>query len=162
MFTCYRCNQEKDDCDRTPSDIRDNHNLCRTCKSKKFKDYYGSNKKKIFDQRKVYYKTPSGIKALLLKGARRRAKEKGLPFSLKMKDLPDLPEYCPILKTIKLEKGIGMMTHASPSLDRINPKLGYVPGNVQIISSRANTLKNDGTIEEMTLLLEWMKSCVSD
>ncbi|MBB3990312.1 hypothetical protein [Croceicoccus naphthovorans] len=37
----------------------------------------------------------------------------------------------------------------SPSLDRIRPKLGYVPGNVIVISNRANRLKSDATIREL-------------
>lgn len=158
MFTCYVCKLSKDSSERTLSDERDNINLCRECKSKKYKKYYSENKRKIFDQRNVFGRTKPGIKASMLKGARRRAKEKGVPCTLQSADLPDIPDYCPILQTIKLQKGEGKMTPASPSLDRIDPKLGYVPGNVQIISSRANTLKNDGSIEELTLVLEWMKS----
>lgn len=44
------------------------------------------------------------------------------------------------------------------TLDRIDPKKGYVEGNVQILSFRANTLKGDATIEELKLLLDnWTK-----
>jgi hypothetical protein len=44
----------------------------------------------------------------------------------------------------------------SPSLDKINPELGYVPGNVAIISYRANRIKNNGTAEEHRLIADWM------
>ncbi|WP_145960516.1 hypothetical protein [Novosphingobium meiothermophilum] len=37
----------------------------------------------------------------------------------------------------------------SPSLDRIEPELGYVPGNTIVISNRANRLKSDATIDEL-------------
>ena len=44
------------------------------------------------------------------------------------------------------------------TLDKIDPTKGYVPGNVQIVSFRANTLKNSATIEEMRLILSnWEK-----
>ena len=43
------------------------------------------------------------------------------------------------------------------SLDCIIPELGYVPGNVAVISRRANTIKNDATIEELELVLAYMK-----
>lgn len=37
----------------------------------------------------------------------------------------------------------------SPTLDRIRPDLGYVKGNVIVISGRANRIKSDATIEEL-------------
>lgn len=44
------------------------------------------------------------------------------------------------------------------TIDKIDPEKGYIPGNVQIISFRANTLKNSATIEEMRLILSnWEK-----
>lgn len=44
------------------------------------------------------------------------------------------------------------------TLDKIDPTKGYVVGNVQIVSFRANTLKNSATIEEMRLMLaNWEK-----
>jgi hypothetical protein len=44
----------------------------------------------------------------------------------------------------------------SPSFDRVDPKLGYIKGNVQIISARANRIKNDGTAEEHRLIAAYM------
>ena len=35
------------------------------------------------------------------------------------------------------------------------PELGYVKGNVQVISWRANRLKSDGLPEEWTKIAEW-------
>ena len=49
------------------------------------------------------------------------------------------------------------MTRNSPSLDRIRLELGYVKGNVRVISGRANLLKNDATIEELEAVLGDMK-----
>ena len=40
----------------------------------------------------------------------------------------------------------------SPELDRINPKMGYVKGNVVWISSRMNILKRDATASELKML----------
>lgn len=37
----------------------------------------------------------------------------------------------------------------SPTLDKIEPALGYVPGNIIVISGRANRLKADATIDEL-------------
>jgi hypothetical protein len=40
------------------------------------------------------------------------------------------------------------------NLDRIDPKLGYIKGNVQWLSARANRLKNNMTIDELKRLYE--------
>lgn len=37
----------------------------------------------------------------------------------------------------------------SPSLDKIVPELGYVKGNIVVVSLRANQIKSDATIEEL-------------
>jgi hypothetical protein len=34
-------------------------------------------------------------------------------------------------------------------LDRLIPELGYVKGNIAVVSTRANTLKRDATPEEL-------------
>jgi hypothetical protein len=45
----------------------------------------------------------------------------------------------------------------SPSIDRRVPALGYVPGNVNLICHRCNTLKGDSTPEELRRLADWME-----
>lgn len=78
--------------------------------------------------------------------ARYRAKEISVPFSIEREDVI-IPEVCPVLGIpIILDSGRlngGMQCHNSPTLDRLIPELGYVRGNVQIISWRANDLKRD-------------------
>lgn len=69
-----------------------------------------------------------------------------------------VPIYCPILG-IELHRNLGGRTaqDASPSLDRLNSDLGYIPGNVHVISYRANTLKNSGSAEEHRKIYEWLE-----
>ena len=43
------------------------------------------------------------------------------------------------------------------TLDKLVPELGYVPGNVFIISWRANKLKSNMTIDELEKILNYMK-----
>jgi len=76
-----------------------------------------------------------------------RAKRDGLPFDLSEDDI-QIPEYCPILG-IELSFSTAGHSPNSPSVDRIIPELGYVPGNIWIISNRANTMKHDATPEEL-------------
>lgn len=95
-------------------------------------------------------------KQRMLIGAKRRAKKKNIPFDLTPEDIR-VPSVCPVLK-IPLRPsvpGTGKNDNA-PSLDRIIPGLGYVPGNVLIISWRANHLKRDATAEELKLVADWL------
>ena len=79
----------------------------------------------------------------LLNSARSRAKQRGVPFSITVVDI-EIPEFCPYLK-VRLEPN----TMYAPSIDRITPSLGYVPGNVEVISRKANMMKSDASVEEL-------------
>jgi hypothetical protein len=63
--------------------------------------------------------------------------------------------HCPLLG-LKLTytnfKGNTPANYAS--LDRIDSTKGYVEGNIQILSFRANCIKGDATLKEMQLLLK--------
>lgn len=94
----------------------------------------------------------------LLNHACQRARKIGVPFDLTLDDIV-IPEYCPVLG-MKLEWGVGQRASrniASPSIDRLIPELGYVSGNIRIISNRANHLKNNATISELEAVLAYMK-----
>lgn len=81
--------------------------------------------------------------------ARIRAREKKVPFNLKFTDIT-IPDVCPYLG-IPLEKATGSTTAQpnSPSIDRIVPALGYVKGNVEVISHLANAMKSNATKEQL-------------
>lgn len=87
--------------------------------------------------------------------AKRRAKAQSLPFTIAPADVIQCFPYplkCPALG-VPLTLGVMPLT---PSLDRMVPELGYVPGNIHVISHRANTLKSNGTAEEHRKIAEWM------
>ena len=48
------------------------------------------------------------------------------------------------------------MQDDSPSFDCFMPALGYVRGNVSVMSWRANHLKNDATSDELRAVADWM------
>jgi hypothetical protein len=88
--------------------------------------------------------------------ARKRASDQGVPFAITHEDI-SIPEACPVLGIpLSVNEG-GTFHDASPSLDKIIPALGYVPGNIAVISWRANRLKGDGTLEELQALVAWMR-----
>ncbi|MFM7027814.1 MAG: hypothetical protein ACKOXK_03950 [Chakrabartia sp.] len=95
---------------------------------------------------------------LMLKSARQRAKKAGVPFAITKDDLL-IPAYCPVFG-IKLERSLGSKGpgEASPTLDRIVPERGYVPGNIVIISNRANRAKSNLTPDELIALADFFKN----
>jgi hypothetical protein len=90
--------------------------------------------------------------------AKRRAKLKNLEFNIDVADII-IPSVCPILG-IPLLRGLGKIDRGSPSLDRIDIKKGYIKGNVQVISAKANMMKNDASFEELKLFAKWVNKCV--
>lgn len=82
-----------------------------------------------------------------------RAADKSVPFEMKSSDLLDsstgeLPIFCPIFPHIRLDYASGPDRRCWASVDRIVPELGYVTGNVAVISFVANLWKNDGSNPE--------------
>lgn len=88
-------------------------------------------------------------------GAKVRAKKAGLPFDLKKEDVV-VPEFCPVLGIPLFLSDTGSKCANSPSLDRIIQEDGYVKANVQIISDKANTMKNDASPIELLLFACWV------
>lgn len=92
----------------------------------------------------------------MLRNIKQRAKKKGWECTITEDDF-EIPEYCPVLG-VKLERNSSKGWWPwSPSMDRIDNTKGYVPGNVEVISWRANSLKSDATIEELEKVLDYMK-----
>lgn len=96
---------------------------------------------------------------IILRHARKRAKDKNIPFDISLSDL-EVPAFCPVLG-IELCVNDSHAKDNSISIDRINPELGYVKGNVAIISYKANTIKNNASIEELEKVLQWLKGKTS-
>ncbi len=91
----------------------------------------------------------------MLNQAKIRAKKRGVPFSITLSDVA-IPDFCPVLGIPILANARGGFNPNSASIDRIIPDLGYIPGNVQVISLRANLLKRDGTAEELMKVALWL------
>jgi len=92
---------------------------------------------------KEEWKNKSFIKKILDR-LRGKCKREKIPFNLSSEDI-FIPMLCPVLR-----KPLKPLDYNwTPSVDRINPHLGYVKGNVNIISNRANMIKNDASSEEL-------------
>lgn len=96
----------------------------------------------------------------LIRSAKERATRLGIPFALDVSDI-QIPDVCPVFGT-PLSRGDGSHHAHSPSIDRVIPALGYVPGNVRVISRRANTIKNDATAEELAAVLFYVQQSIGE
>lgn len=99
------------------------------------------------------------LEKLLFYRAKASAKEHCVEFNLDPDDIK-IPPICPILSIPLLKSLTGHSCANSPSVDRIIPSRGYVKGNVQIISHRANTIKSDATIEEIEIVAAYMRRII--
>lgn len=97
--------------------------------------------------------------ALLVANAKYRAKKRGIEFTITPADV-EMPSICPVLG-IDIEHGNNDQSitarDCAPSLDRRDNKKGYIPGNVRVISWRANRIKNDATVEELEAILKYLR-----
>jgi len=99
--------------------------------------------------------------SIFIGSAKRRAKRDGVPFSITGDYLLSIAtDECPVFHT-PFEWGLSGLGQGNakpngPTLDRIEPHLGYVEGNVAFISYRANRLKDDGTMQEHYDIADWI------
>jgi hypothetical protein len=132
------------------------------------KEYYAENQEYVDARNKAYVSNHKAevqkwqrdhriknLKRVLVYSAKRRAAILGIPFDISPDDF-EIPTHCPIFG-FKLEVGNRGFNASSPSLDRIIPKLGYVKGNIQVVSYRANELKRDASLEELEMLVSYLR-----
>lgn len=114
------------------------------------------NKKKSNTWHKEHRHTQ--VSMYILRRTRASAKLQGVPYNLTLEDVT-VPDTCPVLgipliintgDTSKRPPGV-------PSIDRVVPELGYVKGNVRIISFKANRLKNNSTLDELRALVRYVE-----
>lgn len=95
----------------------------------------------------------------LFRYARERAREEGTEFTITVDDVrAAFPRdwVCPVLGA-RMTHGDGKSHDASPTLDRINPDWGYVPGNIAVMSYRANRAKGALRAFELEQIATWMR-----
>ena len=91
-----------------------------------------------------------------------RAKKHDVPHSITAEDIRAVcVDVCPALG-IKLEYPVSMGRKGggrrnSPSLDRFKPELGYVLGNIGVISHLANSIKTNAVVDEVEAVARWMR-----
>jgi|DEB0MinimDraft_12_1074336.scaffolds.fasta_scaffold02147_4 hypothetical protein len=97
--------------------------------------------------------------------AERRANKKNIRFELTAEDIENVwPEdnYCPALRIPlkikpkrKNDPNYLKTTSNSPTLDRIIPELGYIPGNIVVVSMKANMIMSSARPSEVIKVGKW-------
>jgi hypothetical protein len=124
-------------------------------------EYRIKNKEKKSNQNKEFYERSRKVKFTenprhyLWYVARARSRQYGVEFSITEEDIV-IPEFCPILET-RLTKGNGYLPNAM-SLDRVDNDKGYIPGNVRVISRKANLMKSSLTINILEKLIKYINN----
>lgn len=111
-----------------------------------FKDYLKTKKRE--NARKNHITT-------MLSNAKNRAIKKGLQFSLTKEDII-IPELCPILK-VPFIIGTRENYDFTPTIDRIDNSKGYTIDNIQIITNKANSMKNSANSEMLNNFAIYIK-----
>lgn len=138
--TCIECGIEKEFTQfRINRNGKTQYRRCKKCYHKMNWRYFKTHPVKI-----------------MVQSAKYRAKRDGLPFSLKESDIT-IPDVCPVLG-YKLAAGDRHNHDFAPTIDRLKPELGYVAGNIIIVSYWANRIKNDATIDELVRIVNFYET----
>ena len=126
--------------------------LCAAARSTYYRDRY-------MDEDAIRFKLQ-----IMASQARTRAKRDSLPYAINadylIEHFSDV-SHCEMLGTELDWRVEGVPRPNSPSLDKIIPELGYVPGNVRVISHQANFMKNDASPALLRRFGEWIMANVA-
>lgn len=117
------------------------------------REHRRGNPKQYAIKQAAYY--DNNLDMYLLLVAKTRAKRTGVSFSLSREDVK-VPTHCPVFGTL-LARGTRGFHESSPSLDRVKPELGYVKGNVVVVSFKANRMKQNATVDELEKLASFYR-----
>lgn len=169
MKRCFKCHQEKDFTAYYKNKNRADgySNECKACSSERSKAAHVGEAAvaKVKKAKEWKQKNPKNTwVSWAVYRAKRRAKVKGVPFDLCTKQLlPLVPDVCPVFGTpFTFIGNVSGGSDTSPSIDRINPKKGYVIENIAIISVKANAIKSAYTSDDLMKVAKWLKDIEND
>lgn len=139
-FVCKMCGERKDYNSFSPQKACKygiDTGRCKQCKS----EYERKRRIENYQHEKyIYYRLKS------------RCRINKIPFNLDLEDIV-IPDVCPVFGT----KFIVGDYNLTASVDRITPSLGYVKGNIRIISNKANRIRNNVTSDDLITVANWLK-----
>lgn len=167
---CCICGIKKRSCEfpKNPRSITGLGSRCKNCSNTQRRDaeYYKTSnelRKLRIDKDPEYRKHINNLKrentyinfrSHMLSNARKRSVMKNYDFNLTIDDI-HIPKLCPILQ-IPIILGRKDNYENTPSIDRIDNNKGYTKDNIQIISKKANSMKNSASQEELIAFADWV------
>lgn len=149
MKLCSVCNIKKElNKFRVRTDTGKMRPFCLLCEAKIVKDTYLSTR--AYRLNKAQKNRVNKPITKILNQAKSTAREKNLEFNLTEEDIV-LPIKCKYLDVVLTNtQGQGLVWE-NYSIDRIDSSKGYIKGNIEIISRKANSMKNMATKEELII-----------
>lgn len=152
MKQCTICNSEKE----IDEFLRDKHskggyrNQCKACLRERNKGVWERRSEGYNRAMRKFRSTWKGATQTSLSAAKLRTRELNLPElnidNEYLREILEAQNYkCALTGVDLIPKG-GWLC---PSLDKMDPTLGYVKGNVQWVTKRANLLKGNLTMEQL-------------
>lgn len=114
-----------------------------------FKQYNQTRPHRERDWKAIYQKEKQRIAYNLLRKSKNHLYKRPMDHTITEQDII-VPDLCPVFNIPFDDQRL------KPSLDRIDNNKGYVPGNVQVISLRANIMKHDASAEELVKFALWI------
>ena len=153
LFKCLKCGIEKNRSEfyKHSGRTRGIVEVCKVC------DAVRRSEPEYVAHRSTHYKQSrrDNPAAWMHYRTKSRCKKLGIPFDLEISDIV-VPEKCPVLG-LSLCIGNGILCDNSPSLDRLNPKFGYIKHNVMVISNKANKIKNNASALELDSVVKYLE-----
>lgn len=104
---------------------------------------WGDVDQDLYDEKRIKYRAKKA-----------NAERIGIEFTIPFSEI-EFPTHCPVLG-MELDYFAEGVQENSVSFERLNHAVGYVVGNVKIVSWRANRIKNNGTAAEHRLIADYI------
>jgi hypothetical protein len=152
MKKCPKCNIDKSRSEFYENKVRKDGlaGRCIKCTKEVTDKWRKTNKDKVTGQWESW-KTTNRERYMWGKAKSSAAKDKR-EFNIESSDIV-IPEKCPVFNTEWTIRG-----PQAPSLDRIDSNKGYIKGNVQVISWKANNLKGNFELQDFEAMVSFLKN----
>jgi hypothetical protein len=162
---CGRCREEKTIDDYTADKYAFDGLCCycRDCERQRSAQYYEQHQVRRREYSRAYNEQHREERSewklafhrdnptvVMWRSCRYRARTESLPFTISAEDI-EIPDDCPLCGrklVLGVGEGRGGKKLSSPSVDRYDPKLGYVLENIWVICNHCNARKQDMSGED--------------